>query len=174
VVVLALLSLLLDAPLASATAAALFIVAGLLGGRSASDAFGFALRVLWDRSRAFLEEGRWHGPERFPEWIRKALKDTALAPTGGLRGSPVGAVNVPGLGHFRSGWVVVRGESPLFVYRRRIGVLAVDLGNASARAVTPSAFVTRLELGSREGHRFSLYFSLDGPGPDDLRAEFLV
>jgi hypothetical protein len=174
VVVLALMSLLLDAPLASATAAALFIVAGLLGGRSASDAFGFALRALWDRSRALFEAGRWQGQERFPAWIKKALEDAALSPTGGLRGSRVGAVNLPGLGHFCSGWVVVRGGSPLFLYRTRLGVLTVDLGPASARAVTRSTLITRLELGSLEGHPFSLYFSKDGPGPEDLRAEFLV
>jgi hypothetical protein len=175
VVVLALLSLLLDAPIAAIAVATIFVAAGVLGGRSASDAFGFALRVLWDRSRAFLAEGRWHGPERFPAWINKALEDPNLAPAGGLRGSPAGAVNLPGLGIFRRGWVVVRGGSPIFVYRsRKLMARAIDLGIAAPTSVTASALHTRVELGESHGQPIALYFSLDGPGPEELRAEFRV
>jgi hypothetical protein len=38
-------------------------------------------------------------------------------------------------------------------------------------AVIPEALHTRVEM-TAEGRQFSLYFSLGGPGPDDLRAEF--
>jgi hypothetical protein len=67
--------------------------------------------------------------------------------------------------------VVVRGGPPLFLFRQRGRTEAVDLGTASAVAVYPEALHTRVEL-STGGREFSLYFSLGGPDPDDLRAEF--
>jgi hypothetical protein len=70
--------------------------------------------------------------------------------------------------------VVVRSGSPLFLYRRPPGARVVDVGKAPATAVIPSPLHTKVELGSADGPRFALYFSLDGPGPEDLRAEFMV
>jgi hypothetical protein len=170
--VLALLSLLLDSSAAAAGLAAFAIVAGLRWGGSASSAFSFSIRLLWDSAQGLLRHRRWRPPERFPGWIRKTLEDPALAPGGGLRGSPAGAVNLPGIGLFRRGWVVVRGGSPLFLYRWRRQPHTLDLGNGQVVAVTPATLHTRLDLGDERGRRFALYFSLDGPDAEDLRAQF--
>jgi len=171
---LAILSLFLDAPAAAVALAAFLAIAGLAWGRSAAGAFDFALRLLFDAALALLRERRWYGPERFPRWIRKALRDPGLAPGGGLRGSPAGALNLPGLGLFRVGWVIVRGGSPLFLYRRGGRTHALDLAMATAGAVTPSPLHTQVEFGTQGGQRCTLYFGLGGPGPEDLRAEFLA
>ena len=171
--VLALLSLLLDVPLAAAGLALFAVAVGVSGGRSSAGAFAFALALVWNAAWAVIREGRWHGPERFPRWIRRALDDPSLAPGGGLRGSPAGAVELEGLGLFRAGWVVVRGGSPLFLYRDRRRTRAVDLGSARPVGVTPSALHTRVELAGAGGRPCALYFSLEGPRPEDLHAEFL-
>jgi hypothetical protein len=169
--VLALLALLLDHPRIGVGVAAVLTAAGLWFGRSAAGAFAFALDTLWDTFWALLRERRWRAPERFPRWIQRAVADPTLVPGGGLRGSPAAAVNLPGLGVFRRGWVVVRGGPPLFLFRQRGRTEAVDLGTAAPVAVVPEALHTRVEL-STGGKQFALYFSLGGPGPDDLRAEF--
>jgi hypothetical protein len=171
---LALLSLLLDAPVAAIALAMFASLLALTSGRSAAGAFGFALHILRDTARSLLVDRRWHGPERFPRWIRRALADPALAPGGGLRGSPAAAVNLPGLGLFRTGWVIVRGGSPLFLCRGRLRARAVDLGAGPVLRVTPSSFHTRVDLESRDGRPYAVYFGLDGPEPEDLRAEFLL
>jgi hypothetical protein len=82
-------------------------------------------------------------------------------------------VNLEGLGLFSPGWVVVRGGPPLFLYRSGRRTRALDLGTTRARAVTPSPFHTRVELSDSRGRPGALYFSLDGPRPEDLDAEFL-
>lgn len=172
--VLALLSLLLDAPLAAGLLGTFVLLMGLVGGRAAAGAFWFALAMVRAAGWALVEDGRWRGPERFPRWIRKALAEPGLAPGGGLRGSPAGAVNLGGLGLFFPGWVVVRGGSPLFLYRKGRRTRALDLGSARARAVVTSPFHTRVELTGPEERPGALYFSLDGPRMEDLQAEFMA
>jgi hypothetical protein len=169
---LAMLSLLLDAPAAAAGLAVLAIIAGLRWGQASSNAFVFALRLLWDSARAVLSHRRWRGPDRFPAWLRKAVEDPAGG--GGLRGSPAGALNFPGLGLFRRGWVVVLGGTPLFLYRARKNARAVDLVTSRALKVTPTILHNRVDLGDIEGQTYTLYVSLDGPEPDDLRTQFLA
>jgi hypothetical protein len=169
--VLAILSLLLDAPIAAAALAAFTIGAGVRWGTSASSAFIFALRLVWDAVQGVLNHRRWRGPERFPSWMRRALDDPSIAPAG-LRGTPAGAVNLPGLGLFHRGWVVIQGGSPLFVYRWRRKPRAVDLGVSRALNVIPTTLHTRVDLGDLEGRSYALYFSHDGPEPADLKAQF--
>jgi hypothetical protein len=170
----ALLSLLLDAPLAAVVLAVFVAGMSLVGGRAAGEAFAFALRLLWTSAPSLLREGHWFGPDRFPRWIRRALKDPSLAPGGGLRGSPAGAVHLPDGRLFHAGWVVVRGGSPLFLRRARGGARVTDLGTGRLTGVHPSTLHTRVEFEMAGGQSFALYFGLDGPGPDDLLAEFSI
>ena len=103
--------------------------------------------------------------------VRAALEGDVMAPGGGLRGSPAGARRLPGAPRFVAGWVVVRGDSPLFVYRRLGATDSVELGSAAATRVSESGLFRRVELdGTRSG---TLYFGLSGPGAESLRAEFV-
>jgi hypothetical protein len=170
--VLALLSLLLDAPGAAIALAGFVGLVGLVSGRSATAAFTFALGLLADTGRSLLDGRQWKGPEHFPRWIRRALADPSVAPGGALRGSPAAAVNVPGLGLFRGGWVIVRGGSPLFLTRGMLRPHVLDLGAAHAERVSAYPLHTRVDL--RTGERAALYFGFGGPDPEDLRAEFLL
>ena len=133
-------------------------------------AFGFAVRLVWARAWKNLEQPRWDDPENFPRWVRVALEGDVMGTGGGLRGSPAGAHRLPGAPRFADGWVVVRGDTPLFVWPRRRGAGRVDLGTLRATGVSESAFFRRVELmGTGPA---SLYFGLDGPVPESLRAEF--
>ena len=63
-------------------------------------------------------------------------------------------------------------NTPLFVYpRRRKGPGRVDLATLKATEVSESTFFRRVKL--QGATTANLYFDLDGPGVESLRAEFL-
>jgi hypothetical protein len=164
--------LVLDAPqVALGVALAVLLLTLRLAG-SQVRAFAFAVRLVWARAWRSLGQPRWDDPESFPRWVRDALEGDVMAPGGGLRGSPAGGHLLPRTPRFVVGWVVVRGDTPLFVYPRRGAPGTVDLGPLRASRVSESAFFRRVELlGPPPAN---LYFGLDGPGPESLRAEFLA
>lgn len=170
--VLGIVVLTLDAPrIAFGLALLAFLVAVRVAG-SQVRAFAFAVRLVWARVWRSLEQPRWGDPARFPRWVRDALQGDPMAPGGGLRGSKAGGHRLPNVPRFVVGWVVVRGDTPLFVYPKRGSAGTVDLGPLRATRVTPTAFFRRVELlGPPPAN---LYFSLDGPGTEGLRAEFVV
>jgi hypothetical protein len=170
--VLGMVVLTLDAPRAALAVAFGVILITLRLAGSQVRAFAFAVRLVWARVWRSLGQPRWDDPERFPGWVRDALAGDPMAPGGGLRGSMAGGHRLPRTPRFVVGWVVVRGDTPLFVYPRRGAPGTVDLGPMRASRVTESAFFRRVELlGPPPAN---LYFGLDGPGAESLRAEFLV
>jgi hypothetical protein len=172
--VLALLYLMIVAPDVAVILSGFVILAGLRWGASPSSAFNFSLRLLWDSFRALLRHRRWRGPERFPGWLRRTLDEPAEATGATLRGSPAGVLNLPGIGLFRRGWVVILGGSPVFLYRWRTGAQALDLAADRPLSVTPAALHNRVDMAHPDGRKFALYFSQDGPEPEDLRSQFGV
>ena len=65
---------------------------------------------------------------------------------------------------------MVRGDTPAFLYAR--GRRSVDLGRYRASGVTESGFYHRVDLTAGDGQAF-LFFGVDGPSRESLRAEFL-
>lgn len=170
VCVLGMVVLVLDHPkVALAVSAAVVALSMRLAG-SQVRAFGFAVRLVWARAWRTLDQPRWEAPEDFPRWVRAALEGDVMAPGGGLRGSPAGAYRLPGAPRFADGWVVVRGDTPLFVWPRRRGAGRVDLGTLRTTGVSEAAFFRRVEL--QGAGPANLYFGVDGPVPESLRAEF--
>lgn len=170
--VLGLVVLVLDRPAWGLGAALLVVAATARSVGSQVRAFAFAVRLVWARVWLTLGQPRWTEPEEFPGWVRDALEGDVMAPGGGLRGSPAAGHRLPGAPRFSTGWVVVRGDTPLFVYRRRARTRRVALGALRAQQVAESAFFRRVELGGTASS--NLYFRLDGPSRESLGAEFLT
>jgi hypothetical protein len=145
------------------------VVSGRMAG-SQLRAFMFAVRLLWSRSWTTLGKPRWDDPNAFPQWVRSALETSVMAPGGGLRGSFAGARRLPGARPFVTGWVVICGDTPLFLYRALRRVRKVDLARLSVVGVSQSAFFRRVSL--RDATPWHLYFGLGGPGTESLRTEF--
>jgi hypothetical protein len=163
--------LFLDFPMvALALATAVTLASGRVVG-SQVRAFAFAVELVWAKIWLTLGQPRWSDPDGFPWWVKSALKGDIMAPGGGLRGTPAGGHRLPGAPRFATGWVVVRGDTPLFVYRRRARTYRVDLGTLRAVGVAESEFFRRVEMAGPGSA--NLYFRLDGPGRESLRAEFL-
>lgn len=169
--VLGLVTLTLDRPDVALGVATLVFLGSLKVVGSQVRAFAFAVELVWARVWLTLGQPHWTDPEDFPGWVRQALKDDVMAPGGGLRGSPAAGHRLPGAPGFTTGWVVVRGDTPLYVFRRRARTGEVDLGPLRTREVTQGEFFRRVELSGPA--TANLYFRLDGPSAGSLRAEFL-
>jgi Domain of unknown function (DUF4126) len=171
--VVGMVALVLESPRWALGASAVVIVVSSPVVGSQVRAFAFAVRLVWGRVWLTLGQPRWDDPEAFPGWVRSAVQGDVMAPGGGLRGGPAAGHRLPGAPRFSTGWVVVRGDTPLFVFpRRRRGTGRVDLGALRATDVSQSAFFRRVKL--QGPVPANLYFGLDGPGTESLRAEFLL
>jgi hypothetical protein len=173
VIVVGLLALSLDVPIAALVAAVALVAGAALGGPSHARAFVFAVRLAVARVAQTLTQRRWLGPDELPPWIRSSMEGDVLAPGGALRGSPAGAHRLPGAPRFATGWVVVRGGSPLFVYRRGNDAASVDLGPLTAHGVIETGFFRRVDLETSTGTPVCVFFGVNGPSEASLRAEFL-
>ncbi|MGD8287761.1 MAG: DUF4126 domain-containing protein [Gemmatimonadota bacterium] len=172
--VLGLLTLVLDRPWWALWVSGVLVVAVIPGAASHARAFAFAVRLVAWRTFQTLVQRRWLGQDELPPWVRRSLEGDVLAPGGGLRGSPVGAFRLPGVPRFATGWVVVRGGSPLFVHRRRVRPsAAIDLGALEVSGVSDTGLYRRVDLASESGPGACVFFSVNGPSEESLRAEFL-
>ena len=171
---LALVALMLDAPMAGAGLSVVTMVFGAAWAGPSVRAYRFGLRLIWGGTWGVLTPRRWSEPERFPRWVKRAISGDALAAGGGLRGAPAGALGHPELDVFHGGWVVVRGGSPLFLCRRRLATRSVDLGGGQGIRVVRDKIHNRVELQDLQGRTYALCFPWDGPMAEGLEAEFLV
>ena len=71
------------------------------------------------------------------------------------------------------GWIVVRGDSPIFVFYKRKGVGLVELSALEATDVVESGFFRRVDLEHPDQGHACIFFALDGPSAESLRAEFI-
>ena len=173
VIVLGIVTLALDAPTWALGVSLTLVAAAAFGTPSHVRAFTFAVRLAAARVFQTLTQRRWMSSEELPAWVRRSLEGDVFAPGGGLRGSPAGAHRLPGAPRFATGWVVVRGSSPIFVFRRRTEPDAVDLGPLLAEGVLETGFFRRVDLRTGEGAPACVFFGVDGPSEESLRAEFL-
>lgn len=172
VVTLGLLTLVLDLPVWALGCSAVLILVGAVRGPSRVRAFAFAVRLATSRIFRSLEARRWTETEDFPAWVRRALHGDVMAPGGGLRGSPAAASHLPDTPAFTTGWVVVRGDTPIFVYRSFGRANVIPLGSLSATGVFEADFFRRVDFEAETGRPPSLFFDLGGPSPGSLSAEF--
>jgi len=172
VVVLGLVSLTLDEP-AWALVASLVLLTSLAPSvPSHLRAFLFAIGLAIGRVFQTLGQRRWRSADELPVWVGSSLEDDAVAPGGALRGCPAGVLRIPGAPSFATGWVVVRGGAPVFVFRRRRAVQQIDLGALAATDVTEGGFYRAVDL-KGEASDGRVFFGLTGPSAESLRAEFL-
>ena len=174
VVVIGLIALALDLPGAAAVVVLAITAVWLARGRSDIRAFLFAARLGIGRLWGSLGRARWTHPENFPHWVRRKLEGDVMAPGGGLRGSPAAAYRLPGAARFTTGWVVVRGDTPLFVHRGSTLTDRVDLGSLTTTGVIEETLFRRVDFETTDRGMPCIYLGIDGPGLEALRSEFQV
>ena len=93
-------------------------------------------------------------------------------------GAPPARIDCPGLPHScpdlpgAGSWC--RGDSPIFVFRRRKGVGLVDLRALDAIDVVESVFFRRVDLKRIDEAGACIFFALNGPSAESLRAELIL
>jgi hypothetical protein len=169
-IVLGLVVASLDAPPVALAAALALVV--LAGPRASADARAFIFAIRFAANRVFqtFRQRSWRRAEQLPPWVRTALADDIMAPGGGLRGTRAAVLRMPGLARFTTGWVVVRGDDPAFVYGR--GDRRVELGRLRGVEVKEQDFFRSLDLRDPENRPVRILFFVNGPGPAALEAEF--
>lgn len=172
VVTMGLLTLVLDLPAWALGCSGALIVVSAARGPSRVRAFVFAVGLAASRIFRSLEARRWTETMDFPAWVRRALEGDVMAPGGGLRGSAAAASHVPGAPAFTTGWVVVRGDTPVFAYRSFGRPTLVPLGDLSALRVFEAGFFRRVDFEQEAARPASLFFDLGGPSSGSLGAEF--
>jgi len=171
-VVLGLVALVVDQPEWALAGGLLIAVIGSIGGASRVRAFGFAVRLATGRIFKTLGARRWTDTEGFPTWVRDALKGDVMAPGGGLRGSSVAAHQLEGAPPFATGWLVVTGDAPVFVFRKGTKTCLVDLEGLKAVDIVETGFFRRIDLSAAAGTGACIFFGAGGPSTESLRAEF--
>jgi Domain of unknown function (DUF4126) len=172
-VVLGLVALVIDQQLWALGAALLLGVGGAVAGAPRVRAFAFAVKLAAGRVFTPLGPRRWTDTEGFPSWVRSALAGDVMAPGGGLRGSPVAAHRLPNAPRFTTGWLVVTGDAPVFVFKRWREPRIVDLEQIEALSIVETNFFRRVELGRSAEPGACIFFSSGGPSTESLKAEFL-
>ena len=163
----------LDAPRAALAAAVAVAVVGSPYAPSRIRAFVFAVRFAAARVFQSFRQRSWTTTDRLPAWVRHSLEDDVMAPGGGLRGTRAAVLRMRGLARFATGWVVIRGDDPAFVFgpRGRAGSY-VELGGLSGVEVAEEAFFRRVDLRDAEGSIVRIFFFVNGPSPAALASEF--
>jgi hypothetical protein len=157
-------------PVLTAGLAAFPLLALPIRGRRYVSAFF----VTWTLVRAGLvhltRRSGWRTPARFPSWMKRQLAPSAVVTGGRLRATPAACLS-RSLGPVRSGWLVVRGTQPRFVWpvRRKVQSLPLAAGRDTAAKHGPLCSYVRLQGPGAES--VVLIVPFGGPGPRELVQE---
>ena len=140
----------------------------LLGPRSWR-ASAFGIRALRARLRAFFGSRGWHPIRELPSALQPLVEP---APMGRAepRAARAALKGVPGVGSYRSGWVVLNCDRVSFVYRSAFGRRCLHLPPLSQPEVRRGLWTDAVEF-SVNGHRCTLFLLKDGPGAEIALAD---
>jgi hypothetical protein len=159
----------LQYPIAAlAVAGTAFGFAVLLGPRSWR-AGAFGIRALRARLRAFFGTRGWHPVRELPSALQSLVEP---APVGRAepRAARAALKGVPGVGAYRSGWVVLSCDRASFVYRSAFGRRCLHLPPLRQPEVRRGVWTDAVDF-SVNGSRCTLFLLKDGPGAEIALAD---
>ena len=163
VLVMGLVVLSLDRP---TIAAGVVVLAGALWVRRAGThlrSFAFALTLGRGKLWSMLGRGGWSTEDDFPAWLRRRIrKEVGRYGPAAVRGAPAAIHPLPGTRGLRTGWLLVRESTPLFVTRRGPAAVPIALGGITPTELADDAFFRRLDFVG-EGRKGFLCVPVNGP-----------
>ncbi|HUG40252.1 MAG TPA: DUF4126 domain-containing protein [Longimicrobiales bacterium] len=154
----------LEAPATALLAGGAALLLMALFGHGLFRAFALGIRCLVARLRALLGTSRWREGAELPREVH-ALLDQPPIGTAGPRGARAGVNGIPGVGAYRSGWLVITRQGPVFFYRTLFGARRVDLPAPVRVAVDHGLWADLVRVDARDSH-YTLFLLKDGPAVD--------
>jgi hypothetical protein len=154
----------LQFPVAACAAAAVALgIAILLAPRSFRTGL-FGARALRARIRAFFGKRGWHPVRDLPIGLQP-LVEPAQAGRAEPRAARAALKGIPGVGSYRTGWVVLTCDRATFVYRSLFGRRVLNLPPLGQVEVRSGPWTDAVDF-RVNGHRCTLFLLKDGPAPD--------
>jgi hypothetical protein len=119
-------------------------------------AAAFTLHLIRGQLRDLVGSSEWRPHVSLPRWIRRRLVDRAGVPVQGARGVRAALMGVSQAGFFRSGWLILGPEGPLFMYRTTGQIWAVDLFRGRPTLIRAHPELVRVDWRDEDG-RFHLF-----------------
>lgn len=150
-----------QAPRAALVAGGIALVLMLAVGPRFFRAFTLGLRCLAAWFRALFARSRWREAAELPRDIRKLVADTpmGIAPP---RGTLAAVRGVPGVADYRSGWLMVTRQGPLFLYRTLLGARAAVLPPVLGPQIERGLWADMIRVAGSD-QEYTLYLLKDGP-----------
>ncbi|MFG1691166.1 DUF4126 domain-containing protein [Gemmatimonadota bacterium] len=131
-------------------------------------AFAFAMRAIGVTVTAGVATAGWTDAERLPRWIRDLVATTPALQGPILRGLRVGCQRLPGVGTFRSGWILSGVEAPCIAFKAPRSARTVPLEGLGEVSVDPGRIVTRIGPRATGDGPWSILVPKSGPHPAKL------
>jgi hypothetical protein len=140
----------------------------LLGPRSWR-AGAFGIKALRARLRAFFGSRGWHPVRELPSGLQPLIEEPPIGRPE-PRAARAALKGVPGVGSYRSGWVVLNCDRATFVYRSLLGRRCLHLPPLRQPEVRSGLWTDAVDF-SVNGSRCTLFLLKDGPGAEVALAE---
>ncbi len=107
--------------------------------------------------------GHWHGPRELPRGLR-ALIDPQVFGFGNPVSTRVAVRGLPGVGAYRNGWMIMAGDQPVLLFRKRFRARSLPL--PTGEITLRRGFWADIATIQSERIRYHLFFLKDGPAPE--------
>ncbi len=155
------------AVLVAASAGILLLVAGPGFWRAGL----LGLRAFTARLRGFFGEARWRATPELPAVLRP-LVDPDPQGVHPPRATRAAVYGLRTAGAYRSGWLVIERDAPVFVFRALFSSRRIELPRASSAKIRRGLMFDVLEL--EAGEPYAVFLLKDGPAPEAALAELVV
>jgi uncharacterized protein DUF4126 len=154
----------LQFPVAAVSVAAAALSAAILLAPRSFRTGLFGARALRARVRAFFGKRGWHPVRDLPIGLQP-LVDPAQVGRAEPRAARAALKGVPGVGAYRTGWVVLNCDRATFVYRSLFGRRVLHLPPLGQVEVSSGPWTDAVHF-KVNGSRCTLFLMKDGPAPD--------
>jgi uncharacterized membrane protein len=127
-------------------------------------AFVLGLRAIAARLRGLFGSSGWREPSEMPNDLRGML-DTATCGFGTPRATRAAVKGLRGVGAYRNGWLILAGDTPVFVYRSLFRPRRFLLPAQTGAQVVKGLFTDVVQVQSADSN-YTLFLLKDGPEPE--------
>ena len=151
-------------PVVALVVAAVSLPVVLLGGAQTWRASFLGLRALVARVRGFFGYKAWRDTDALPRRYRAVIAAPAIG-RGKPRVARAALRGVKGVGSYKSGWVVLCDDQPVFVYLSMLRPKAMPLPHLDEPSIKRGIWTDAVEF-KTSNSTCTLFLLKDGPSPE--------